>query len=197
MIDLLHKLYAAAWRRLGWLWLPVLRAVYRVEIGPGGMLVGEPVFRNQGRITIGRDSLLVSAASGNPLWCSRPCIFHTEPSGKITIGNGFKASGCCLLAKEAITVGDNVLLGAAVTILDNDMHSLDCIPRGGIAESRSAPVIIEDNVWIGAGVTVLKGIRIGKNSVIGAGVTLRSDVPARSVVVPASNLMREIEFRNQ
>mgnify|MGYP000083939152 CR=1 FL=1 len=190
MIHFIQRMHCAVWRRFGGGWVHVLRYFYRIQIQDGMLLVGEPVIRNHGQITIGKTCLLVSLGSGNPLWCSRPCIFHAELGAKITIGDGFKASGCCLVAKQEITIGNNVLLGVGVTILDNDMHSLNHLTRGGIFESRGAPVTIEDNVWIGAGVTVLKGVRIGRNSVIGVGVTLRSDVPADSIVTPATHIRR-------
>lgn len=45
------------------------------------------------------------------------------------------------------------------------------------------PVVIEDNCWIGAGVTICPGVRIGKNSVIGAGSVVTKDIPENSVAV--------------
>ena len=45
------------------------------------------------------------------------------------------------------------------------------------------PVIIEDHVWIGAGAIILPGVRIGKDSVIGAGSVVTKDIPAGSVAV--------------
>lgn len=42
---------------------------------------------------------------------------------------------------------------------------------------RSSPIIIEDDVWISFGVTILKGVKIGKGSVIAAGSTVTHDVP--------------------
>ena len=41
-----------------------------------------------------------------------------------------------------------------------------------------APVVIEDNVWLGANVTVLKGVRIGRDSVVAAGSVVTRDLPA-------------------
>ena len=52
-------------------------------------------------------------------------------------------------------------------------------------------VIIEDNVWLGEGVKVLKGLRIGKNSVIGAGCIVVKDVPAN--VIAAGNPCKVIK----
>lgn len=45
------------------------------------------------------------------------------------------------------------------------------------------PVLIEDGVWIGGGSTILPGVTIGKNSVIGAGSVVVKDIPANSIAV--------------
>lgn len=45
------------------------------------------------------------------------------------------------------------------------------------------PITIEDNVWLGGGAIVLPGVRIGANSVIGAGAVVTKDVPANVVAV--------------
>jgi maltose O-acetyltransferase len=44
------------------------------------------------------------------------------------------------------------------------------------------PILIEDNVWIGGSAILLPGVRIGKNSVIGAGAVVTRDVPANTLV---------------
>jgi acetyltransferase-like isoleucine patch superfamily enzyme len=43
--------------------------------------------------------------------------------------------------------------------------------------------VIEDGVWLGCGVTVLRGLRIGKGSVIGAGSVITNDIPPYSIAV--------------
>ena len=47
----------------------------------------------------------------------------------------------------------------------------------------AAPVVLEDNVWVGAHATILKGVRIGRHAVIGAGAVVTKDVAAFSTVV--------------
>jgi acetyltransferase-like isoleucine patch superfamily enzyme len=58
----------------------------------------------------------------------------------------------------------------------------------------TAPVVIEDDVWIGIGAVILQGVRIGRGSIIGAGAVVNRDVESGTVVagVPA----REIRQRN-
>jgi acetyltransferase-like isoleucine patch superfamily enzyme len=47
---------------------------------------------------------------------------------------------------------------------------------------KTAPVIIEDNVWIGMNAVILKGVTIGENSVVAAGAVVSKSVPANVVV---------------
>ncbi|UTH46303.1 acyltransferase (plasmid) [Loktanella salsilacus] len=60
----------------------------------------------------------------------------------------------------------------------------------------TAPVIIEDNVWIGHGATILKGVRIGTGSVIAAGAVVVRDVEPFSIVggVPAKKINSRLEY---
>ncbi|WP_438483674.1 acyltransferase [Oleiharenicola lentus] len=187
----MDRLIKALWRRGSNFYKFFLLFSKCIKIGDNPVFVGAPWIKNNGTLTIGHNAVIVSIGSGNPLWCFRPCTFHVEAGGRIEVGNDFSASGCCLQAKTSIAIGNNVSLGANVTILDNDMHSLEnpCA-RGGIKESLSSAVVVEDDVWLGAGVTVLKGVRIGAGSVIGAGVVLRKSVPPGAIVTSAPNVVK-------
>lgn len=82
--------------------------------------------------------------------------------------------GTMLDASASITVGEDVLIGPMSYITDHD-HTSD----GGL---RSDPVEIGDRAWIGAHVSVLKGVRIGSDAVVGAGSVVTKSVPAGTVV---------------
>lgn len=127
-------------------------------------------------ITIGSGCRFMSLKTGNLVGLYHRCMLSTGNVGaKLTIGNGCSFSGVSIWCFKSITLGDNVRVGANVTIMDGDAHQDD--PRSG----ANAPVVIEDNVWIGAGVIVLKGVRIGRNSLVGAGSVVTKDIPANSV----------------
>jgi acetyltransferase-like isoleucine patch superfamily enzyme len=83
-------------------------------------------------------------------------------------------------------IGRDVLIGPNCYLTDANHGTTD----GFSVKSQPmclAPVIVEDEAWIGAHVTVLPGVRVGKGAVIGAGAVVTRDVPAGAVAqgVPA------------
>jgi maltose O-acetyltransferase len=100
----------------------------------------------------------------------------------ITIGDGtFINSGLTALDVAAITIGRDCQIGPNVQLL-TPTHPVDPQPRRDKLEAAE-PITIEDNVWLGGGAIVLPGVRIGENSVIGAGAVVTKDVPADVVAV--------------
>jgi maltose O-acetyltransferase len=100
----------------------------------------------------------------------------------ITIGDGtFINSGLTALDVAAITIGRDCQIGPNVQLLTST-HPVDPQPRRDKLEAAE-PITIEDNVWLGGGAIVLPGVRIGENSVIGAGAVVTKDVPADVVAV--------------
>jgi acetyltransferase-like isoleucine patch superfamily enzyme len=125
-----------------------------------------------GRINIGDNTRI-----------ARWCVFR-EYGGSITIGSNCSINSFCHFSGNGgIRIGDNVLI-ATQCVLISANHSFDDItkPISSQGETR-APIIIENDCWLGAGVKVLMGVRIGKGSVIGAGSVVTHDVPPYSVVV--------------
>jgi galactoside O-acetyltransferase len=103
--------------------------------------------------------------------------FYANFGGKnVHFGTGIYANFNLTLVDDTdIFVGNHVMFGPNVTI-DTATHpvSPDLRKRGAQYNKK---VYIEENVWLGAGVIVLPGVRIGKNSVIGAGSLVTKDIP--------------------
>ena len=94
----------------------------------------------------------------------------------VHLGNNvYINSNCTLVDDGHIYIGDNVLIGPNVTLATAN-HPLDAEQRRK-ALQYNKDIIIEENVWLGANVVVVPGVRIGKNSVIGAGSVVTKDVP--------------------
>jgi acetyltransferase-like isoleucine patch superfamily enzyme len=117
--------------------------------------------------------------------------------GSIEIGDNSNISANCMLLSESrLSIGKNVLIAGMTYIVAGGNHGISridipiisqpCVSKGGIR--------IEDNCWLGANVTVLDGVTIGRDSVIGAGAVVTKSIPefAIAVGVPA----KVIKFRN-
>lgn len=79
-----------------------------------------------------------------------------------------------------ITIGDQVMIGSHCVITSVTHDSRATVYR---YTRIDAPVVIEDNVWIGAGAIILPGVRVGAGSIVGAGSVVTRDVPRSAVVV--------------
>lgn len=125
------------------------------------------------------------------------CSICTMGSGHVSIGNDcwIGGSGSTVIgALESITIGNNAIISNHVHIYDNNNHPTDpdarlSMTKGEFAgplwdwtHSASAPIVIEDNVWIGEFSMVLKGVTIGEGSVVAAQSVVTKDVPEYSVV---------------
>lgn len=99
----------------------------------------------------------------------------------------FINQGCCFLDFGGITIGDRVLIGPRVT-LSTAGHPVELDERYDFI--TYAPIVVEDDVWIGAGATITPGVTIGRGSVVGAGAVVAKDVPPLSVVTATSLVER-------
>ena len=110
---------------------------------------------------------------------------ETQLQRTLTIGKNVQINDSCHIAAiENITIGDNVLIASRVFISDHDHGeiSLDSLSQPPTKRPLvSAPVIIDNDVWIGEGVIILKGVKIGQGAVIAAGAVVTKNVPPYSV----------------
>jgi acetyltransferase-like isoleucine patch superfamily enzyme len=132
--------------------------------------------------------------------------------GRIAIGEwcyiGIRTE---IWSMESITIGDRVLIAHNVNIHDGSAHSSNAVERHlhyrhilekghpqrveDLPGVESAPVVIEDDVWISFGVSILRGVRIGRGSVIAACSIVTRDVPPfsqyRNEIVPIVSPLKE------
>lgn len=147
----------------------------------------------KGSITVG-DGTIFGYVEDADFWTSYVFLNPRNADSKISIGkecqicNRFTA----ISEGEGIEIGDNVLVGTAVTVMDSDFHDIEP-SRRLTGTPKTGKVVIADNVWIGDRVTILKGTTIGKNSVVAAGAVVSGAFPENVVIggVPAK-VIREI-----
>ena len=110
-------------------------------------------------------------------------------AGNVIIGAGvFVNTDLRIGANGRITIGDRVAIGPRVS-LETSSHGLVYRPGEGRGTSR-APIVVEDEVWIGAGVIVTPGVKIGRGAVVAAGAVVTTDIEPMSLYggVPARRL---------
>lgn len=134
----------------------------------------------RGQVQIGKNVLINSKESANPgMGCYPKTVFNV-PTGSLTIGDDVGMSGVAISCVERVTIGNHVLLGGGVKIMDSDAHSLDYEKRGKghkIDVPVSRPITICDHVFVGANAMILKGVTIGEKAIIGAGAVVTKSVP--------------------
>ena len=144
------------------------------------------------RITIGDNFYLSSGNGVNPIASNLQADVYVEPGATLTIGNNVGMSSTRLWIHESARIGNNVKIGGCVLITDTDAHPMDYMARRSSNEgTKSAPIVIEDDVWVGAHSIILKGVTIGARSIIGAGSVVTKNIPADCVA--AGNPCRVIK----
>lgn len=164
------KLFAFAWR--------LLSAKYYLRNCKTGKMVttrGKPLLIIKGEVIIGNRVVLWSLFQRT--------IVSVHPGAKLIIGDLSRLNGVHIAVKTSVVVGKNVRFGPYTLVMDSDFHNVEEHSSDG----RSAPIIIEDDVWIASKAIILKGVTIGKGAVIAAGAVVTHDVPPYTMVggVPA------------
>jgi maltose O-acetyltransferase len=150
-------------------------------IGPGSLALRPLQLKGLGTIEIGGmnsfgypDAIKFGAGE---------CMLQARtPTAKLKIGsrNSF-SNNVNIIATQSIVIGDDCLIGDAVSIYDSDFHEIDPMQRR-YGQGVSKPVDIGNNVWIGSRSVILKGVSIGDNSIVAAMSLVNKSIPANSIV---------------
>jgi maltose O-acetyltransferase len=131
--------------------------------GSGQVLLGDD-------ITVGY-ALASRLGDGMVRFQARGSDAHIAIGPRTSLSNNIN-----VIAEQSVTIGAGCLIGDAVLIIDSDFHDLSASGRRHLP-ALPAPVILEDNVFIGSRVIILKGVTIGKDSIIGAGSVVTKSIP--------------------
>ncbi len=106
--------------------------------------------------------------------------FYTESGAHISVGrNVFINQNCTFYDLGGIDIADDVMIGPNVSLITSGHPLAPSKRRDGVI---AKPIVIERNVWIAAGATVIGGVTVGENSVVGAGAVVTKDVPPNTFV---------------
>jgi len=151
-----------------------------------------------GSFSIGKNLSMNNGIEGNPIGSYNRCTFFVDKGAILKIGSNLGISQAAIICHLSIEIGNNVKIGGGARIFDTDFHAIDpelrINPKTDFANKRKLPVVIEDNVFIGANSTILKGVTIGRNSIIGSGSVVTKNVPSNEIW--AGNPARFIKYIN-
>lgn len=154
-----------------------------VEIPEGMKDSGIIYISNKGNVNIGNNFRFNSGVKYNPIGGDTILRLVVKAGAELSLGYNCQISNSTIFCSNSISIGDNVQIGGSCKIYDTDFHAIDFENRlNAIKEKKEhlvkkGEVVIEDGVWIGGHCIILKGVKIGKNSVIGAGSVITKNIP--------------------
>lgn len=158
--------------------------IYNVQYGKNCTIHGHfgLTLAPNSHFQIGNNLYISSGKHINPLSCKKEAHISLNNNAILKIGNNVSMSSPVIWAHKSIEIGNYVMFGANVIIMDSDAHSLNYLHRKNnsidMQNKRDAKIIIEDDVFIGMNSIIMKGVTIGARSVIGAGSVVTKSIPA-------------------
>lgn len=131
-------------------------------------------------VQIDDDCFFNSGRGINPLASNIKAQIAVREGAFVKIGNNCGFSSPVINIRKGLTIGNHATVGARVTFLDSDSHSLNYRDRRDV--EKDAEIVVGDDVLIGVNAMILKGVHIGDRSIIGAGSVVTRDVPADCIV---------------
>lgn len=110
--------------------------------------------------------------------------FYTDFGKNITVGENVFINACCHFQDHGgVTLGDGCQIGHNVVFATLN----HCLAPDERQNTYPAPIVLGKNVWVGSNSTIVQGVTIGDNAVVGAGAVVTKDVPPNTIVggVPA------------
>lgn len=162
-----------------------------VVVGGKARFCGDVVFciNRPSKVVFGKGLIITGGYSINALSPSeRSCILVRKDT-ELIIGDNCGFSSICISVHDSIRIGNNVVIGANTRLNDSNGHCINYLERRRERECKDwsklnidhAPIVIEDDVFIGACCIISKGITIGARSIVAAGSVVVKSIPADEV----------------
>jgi len=191
MLRLLYRIFRKAKRAVLAVSDSLITGFYlkvnHVTYGSNLVSKGVPKFdiRVNAKMSIGNNFSMNNGANHNMIGRQQRCYFVVMEGAELSIGDNVGISSTAFVCSTHIKVGNYVKMGGNTVIYDTDFHSIEkdfrSNPQLDRMHAKKAAVKIDDNVFIGAHTTILKGVHIGENSIIGAGSVVTKNVPANEI----------------
>jgi maltose O-acetyltransferase len=181
-MAIIPKISRRFWRFIASI-LQRIRIIYYKQISSNKNIFGTPIII-QPLLTLGNNQIIFNGRVTigyfpSPFFYSGYSHFETrDNSSIIEFGHNIHLNNNSTLIADGakIVFGDNVLAGTNLTAYTSDFHSLNPLLRHTSSDYPKKDVVICDNVFLGSNVTILKGVTIGRNSVIANGSVVSSDI---------------------
>jgi acetyltransferase-like isoleucine patch superfamily enzyme len=152
------------------------------SLHPSNVILGPVAVEGSGNIRMGRNARIYPGV-----------LLETQGAGQIVLGDNVVLSrGVHIVAFESVTLGDNCMVGEYASLRDADHKKSQASMRD--SGHDYAAIELERNVWVGRAASVLKGVRIGANSIIGANAVVTKDVASLSCAVGVPARARLVLF---
>ena len=193
-VDLFFYFYEKYSRFIGAFFILILKIFYSnsFKIGKNYKIWSSfnILVDGRGKILIGDDFHAVNSAKRSYLTLFTKCKLTSIHGGKIIIGNNVGINGTVIVAKKQIKIGDNTIIAPNTFIIDHDGHEINNLVSRINSKDEAREIDIGKNVWIGLNSIILKGVKIGDNSIVGAGSVVTSNCDSNSIY--AGNPARKI-----
>lgn len=140
-------------------------------------------FKNS-NIKFGKNVTINSSFFSNLVGLSQKCVIVAREGGNIIIGDNVGISGSTIYSLKSIEIGRDTLIGGGCKIIDHDFHPLDIESR--IKDDRSKikrrEIKIDSGCFIGTNSIILKGTKLGKNCIVGAGSVVNGEFPDNCII---------------
>lgn len=179
--SILRLIYIAISRAIARTVDSLILVIYRikypnVEFGSDLRIRGRLSIKGKGKVKIGNYCRFVNYNNLENQFIT------LDSSASIIIGDSCSFNGTTIFAMNSIEFKRQCMVSDA-KIMDTDFHSVEINRLNPKVKSRTKPISIGSNVWVGSQSVILKGVCIGNNSVIGLGTIVRQSVPDNVVVI--------------
>jgi acetyltransferase-like isoleucine patch superfamily enzyme len=185
MIQKLRKICSQAYVKLRIWKYNLLSDIYKTEGNP--ILIQPVLMVGKGKIKFGQNIVLGTNYSPGFYSTYIHLEARTQESFIYIDDEVWTNNNLCIISNGAgISIGNNTLIGYNVEILDSDFHEINPHNRK-LGNPKSEKIVIGNNVWLGSNVKVLKGVKIGDNTIISAGSIVTKSIPANVIAggIPA------------
>lgn len=155
----------------------------KIDIGQGVKVRGKIFLKNNGNIIIRDNVTINSRLSANPISGQMYTSLLVSQNARLIIDKGAGISNSSISVFNSVYIGEDVFIGAGCKIFDTDFHSVNYEKRMSKNDDdiKSSPIVLEKGCFIGSNTIILKGVTIGKFSVVGAGSVVTKNIPSNEI----------------